>query len=92
MKNNHCLYCYEPLDAGSTSTYHRRCSLAFFGTAEPPKLTYSADQMAELARHVVERSVAVPGVQPKISLSMVTATLADGTKGHLTVAGALGGM
>jgi serine/threonine-protein kinase HipA len=27
--------------------------------------------MAELAKNVVERSVAVPGVQPKISLSLI---------------------
>ena len=54
-------------------------------------LTYSADQMAELSKNIVERSVAVPGVQPKISLSVVIDTLADGNKGMLTVAGALGG-
>ena len=47
--------------------------------------------MAELARNVVERSVAVPGVQPKLSLSIVNDSLQDGNKGRLTVVGALGG-
>lgn len=47
--------------------------------------------MAELAKNVVERSVAVPGVQPKLSLSIVNDSLQDGNKGRLTVVGALGG-
>jgi serine/threonine-protein kinase HipA len=40
---------------------------------------------------VVERSVAVPGVQPKLSLSIVSDSINDGSKGRLTVVGALGG-
>ena len=47
--------------------------------------------MSELAKNVVERSVAVPGVQPKLSLSIVNDALQDGNKGRLTVVGALGG-
>lgn len=47
--------------------------------------------MAELAKNVVERSVALPGVQPKLSLSIVNDSLQDGNKGRLTVVGALGG-
>lgn len=47
--------------------------------------------MAELAKNVVERSVAVPGVQPKLSLSIVNDSLQDGNKGRLTVVEALGG-
>lgn len=47
--------------------------------------------MAELAKNVVERSVAVPGVQPKLSLSIVSDAIQDGNKGRLTVVGALGG-
>lgn len=47
--------------------------------------------MAELAKNVVERSVAVPGVQPKLSLSLVNDAIGDGKRGRLTVVGALGG-
>ncbi|MFD2742464.1 MULTISPECIES: HipA domain-containing protein [Sphingobacterium] len=47
--------------------------------------------MTELAKNVVERSIAVPGVQPKLSLSVVKGTIQDGEKGRLTVVGALGG-
>ncbi|MFV8325863.1 HipA domain-containing protein [Flavobacterium sp. ZS1P14] len=47
--------------------------------------------MVALAKNVVERSVAVPGVQPKLSLSIVNDTIQDGNKGRLTIVGALGG-
>lgn len=47
--------------------------------------------MAELAAKVVQRRVTVPGVQPKLSLTLVKDVLGDGTRGRLTVVGALGG-
>ena len=46
--------------------------------------------MDELAKKVVERSVAVPGVQPKLSLSLVKETK-EKSDTRLTVVGALGG-
>ncbi|MEX1002125.1 MAG: HipA domain-containing protein [Crocinitomicaceae bacterium] len=46
--------------------------------------------MAELAKNVVERSVAVPGVQPKLSLSLIKETK-ENPDTRLTVVGALGG-
>ena len=66
-----CLYCYEPLDQTDTGDFHERCSLKFFGSRTPPLFNYSLDQMTELAKNVVEGSVAVPGVQPKLSLTIV---------------------
>ena len=54
-------------------------------------MPYTLDQMADLAKNVVERSIAVPGVQPKISLSLIHDALTDGRKGRLTVVGTLGG-
>jgi serine/threonine-protein kinase HipA len=47
--------------------------------------------MAELAREVVERSIAVPGVQPKLSLSLVNDAITGAKQNRLTVVGALGG-
>ncbi|MGA9590204.1 MAG: HipA domain-containing protein [Salegentibacter sp.] len=46
--------------------------------------------MAELAKNVVERSIAVPGVQPKLSLSLVDNSLSEEME-RLTVVGTLGG-
>jgi serine/threonine-protein kinase HipA len=64
--------------------------MEFFGTTTPPEIEYSLDQMDELAKNVVERSVAVPGVQPKLSMSLVKATKEEPDT-RLTVVGALGG-
>ncbi|MEX0662793.1 MAG: HipA domain-containing protein [Balneolaceae bacterium] len=64
--------------------------MEFFGTPTPPEIEYSLDQMDELAKNVVERSVAVPGVQPKLSMSLVKETQ-EKANTRLTVVGALGG-
>ncbi len=85
---NKCLYCYGSIE--SEKDFHEKCSLEFFGTANPPQIEYSLDQMDELAKNVVERSVAVPGVQPKLSMSLVTES-ANQAKARLTIVGALGG-
>lgn len=81
-----CLYCYKDVD--SDSDFHVACSLTFFGTETPPKIEYSLDDMHDLALQVLERSVSVPGVQPKLSMSLLND---DKTDSRLTVVGALGG-
>lgn len=86
-----CLYCYQSLGDTAVGDFHEQCSVDFFGTEQQPLFEHSLAQMAELAKNVVERSVAVPGVQPKLSLSIVSDTINDGSKGRLTVVGALGG-
>ena len=83
-----CLYCYGTIE--SKKDFHEKCSSAFFGTPTPPLIAYSLDQMDELAKNVVERSVAVPGVQPKLSLSLISST-AKKANARLTIVGALGG-
>ena len=70
--------------------FHDACSLLFFGTKETPKLEYSLSQMSELAKKVVERSISVPGVQPKLSMSLINEVKEEGNF-RLTVVGALGG-
>lgn len=86
-----CLYCYQSLNDTTIGDFHEQCSLDFFGTEQQPRFDHSLKQMAELAKNVIERSVAVPGVQPKLSLSIVSDSINDGSKGRLTVVGALGG-
>ena len=83
-----CLYCYKPVE--DETDFHERCSMEFFGISTPPELEYSLDQMDELAKNVVERSIAVPGVQPKLSMSLVKKTK-ENLVTRLTVVGALGG-
>jgi serine/threonine-protein kinase HipA len=89
--SKNCLYCYQALDEPTTGDFHEACSMKFFGTKTPPTLDYSLDQMKDLARDVIERSVTVPGVQPKLSLTIVSEVLATGREKRLTVVGALGG-
>lgn len=84
-----CLFCYNELD--SEEDFHSACSLKFFGTNVAPKLNYTIDEMEELAQNIVESSIAVPGVQPKLSLGFINDVLQNGNKGRLTVVGALGG-
>lgn len=83
-----CLYCYKPVLSGND--FHEKCANAFFGTPNPPKIEYELQQMNELAKNIVERSVAVPGVQPKLAMSLIQKTK-ENRDAHLTVVGALGG-
>lgn len=87
--NKRCLYCYQEL--GAEVDFHASCSARFFGSSQPPVLDYTMAEMAELAKKVVESSVTVPGVQPKLSLGFIKDVLQDGGKGRLTVRGALSG-
>jgi len=88
MKNK-CLYCYNELK--DEVDYHEKCSLEFFGTRTPPKMEYSLGDMDKLARDVVERSIAIPGVQPKLSLTLVNQSLDQVNAPRLTIVGAMGG-
>lgn len=85
---NKCLYCYKVVETGAD--FHEKCSQDFFGLKNPPLLPYALNQMTDLAKNVVERSVAVPGVQPKLSMSIVKDKF-EKTEERLTIVGALGG-
>ena len=85
---NRCLYCYEHVVGDHD--FHEKCSLTFFGTPTPPVMEYTLDQMDELAKNVIERSVSVPGVQAKLSMSLVKEAKGKSDT-RLTVIGALGG-
>ena len=88
--NNRCLLCMSPLHA-SSGDYHDACCKSFYGTINPPLLDYSFAEMDSLAKAVVSNHIAVTGVQPKLSLSLIDVTLKKAGKKRLTVVGALGG-
>ena len=88
MSKKNCLYCYKTLT--TDTDFHEKCALEFFGTKEVPEIPYSLEDMGALAKNVVERSIAVPGVQPKLSMSLVKDSETKDTP-RLTVVGALGG-
>lgn len=83
---NKCLYCYKELN--TPLDFHKACSKAFFGTINPPKIDYSFNEMIDLAKQIVNRSISVPGVQAKLSMSIF-----DDKTIHkrMTIVDALGG-
>ena len=64
-----CLYCYQELEKGQAD-YHPACARKIFGSETPPLLSYTRDNMPELARQVIRTSASVTGVQAKISLDV----------------------
>lgn len=63
-----CLFCGEKLPTGFTD-FHPSCSRKFFDNPTPPELPYTPDELGDLAQLIVERSIAVTGMQPKLSLA-----------------------
>jgi serine/threonine-protein kinase HipA len=49
--------------------FHAPCSQRFFGSVQPPLLPYSTSDLHQLASQIVAQSIAVTGVQPKLSLA-----------------------
>lgn len=86
---NKCLYCYAALEANDPIDYHAKCIKAFYGTNIAPVLPYQLTEMEKLAKEVVELSVTVTGVQPKLSLGWIKNILEDGSNGRLTILDAL---
>ena len=86
MKHN-CLYCYNELNG--EIDFHQKCSIEFFGSKIAPQLPYTYNQMTDLAKEVIDRRVSVPGVQAKLSMSVVNKALKKDNR--LTVVDALGG-
>jgi serine/threonine-protein kinase HipA len=89
--NKRCLYCYGKMADLEQSEYHAKCSLSFFGSNTPPTLKYALSEMNELAKEVVTHRIALPGVQPKLSLSTIDDVLNKKNNPRLTVVGTLGG-
>lgn len=86
-----CLYCYERLKP-SDNDYHTHCIKKFYGTTDAPKLPYTLDDMETLAKQIVDLSISVPGVQPKLSLGVIKNALNDEHNGRLTIMDALEGL
>ena len=71
MAAKRCLYCYNQLEDREIDL-HSSCSRKIFGSNQPPELPYTEEQMMQLGLEVVKNHIAVPGVQPKISLDLET--------------------
>lgn len=69
MIENRCLVCLGDLHEGQ-SRYHPACCPAVFGSGQPPVFPYTQAEIDALATDAVRRHIAVPGVQPKLSLHL----------------------
>lgn len=63
-----CLSCYEPLNTDAKQEYHDKCSKKIFGLTKAPLLDYDMQEIHDLAKEVLNHRLAIPGVQPKLSL------------------------
>jgi serine/threonine-protein kinase HipA len=68
-KTTNCLYCYQPLNE-TEQDFHTTCAKKMFGTNQAPIIDFNLKQLEELAKQIVIKSVAVTGVQPKLSLEL----------------------
>lgn len=66
-----CLYCYQLLEVGQVD-FHPSCSRKMFGSATPPELPYSEEDISKLALQFIQQRVSVTGVQPKLSLDITS--------------------
>ncbi len=89
MDEQRCRNCLQPLKTGE-SLFHSACCKKLFGSAQPPRLPYTWDQLNDLAKEVVRQHIAVPGVQPKLSLHMERSGK-RGAGSRLTLVGLEGG-
>lgn len=79
------------MPVNNDSDYHPHCIKAFYGTKQAPVLPYQLSEIEQLAKEAVERSITVPGVQPKLSLGWIKTELGKGHQGRLTIMDALNG-
>jgi serine/threonine-protein kinase HipA len=69
MKQHYCLSCGKELN-DENKLWHDRCVAKVFGTKELPIIDLDEKSIEELARHRVDLSYTVPGVQKKLSLGL----------------------
>ena len=64
-----CLYCYKELNEGEKD-FHKSCSKKMFGTPSVPELTYTRENLTDLAKQVIRSQTTLTGVQAKLSLDI----------------------
>lgn len=79
---NKCLVCYEPLSG--KNLYHERCCYSLFHSETAPSVDFGADDIEKLALSIVNKKLALTGVQRKLSLSQ---NISDTGVKRLTIVG-----
>jgi serine/threonine-protein kinase HipA len=88
MNKKTCHICLQPMD-DTQKLHHEACCKKLFGSGIPPALPYTLKDLNALAQNVVRRHIAVPGIQPKLSMHLER----DGSRqdSRLTLVGLEGG-
>ena len=81
-----CLYCYKNITPPGKE-YHEKCSRKLFSSGITPVLDYRLSDLRPLAEEAINRSLAITGVQKKISLDLGKA---EGKRKRLTIVGLWG--
>lgn len=66
---NICLYCYKELSEPEKD-FHKKCSKKFFESENIPVLDLSLSEIEGYAVNLLQRSISVTGVQPKLSIDI----------------------
>jgi serine/threonine-protein kinase HipA len=88
MEIKRCLYCYYALSENEID-FHEKCSRLFFGTPTQPQLSLDRKELERLASEIINRSIAVPGVQPKLSLT-IEKVPGNNKNNRMTIVGLMG--
>ncbi len=76
-----CPVCMKDL-SDSKGFYHPECSKILFGSPDSPKVWFSKNDIEELGRLSVLSRVTIPGVQKKLSVSLVSK---EGKESRITI-------
>lgn len=88
MNDPRCRVCLDVLGE-SERDYHPACCRELFEGTHPPQVPYSWEDLNALAEQIVRSHVAVPGVQPKLSLHLEAGSARE--SGRFTLVGLEGG-
>jgi serine/threonine-protein kinase HipA len=88
MNNLRCKICLGVIDCEEMNP-HAACCHRLFGSAHPPLFPFSWAALNSMAEQIVRSHVAVPGVQPKLSLHLESGGARAG--GRFTLVGLEGG-
>ena len=68
-----CLSCGKPIEGTpQKGQWHQACSKKFFGTDVPPLVSLSEQNLELIASQAIKDGITLPGVQKKLSLTLVT--------------------
>ena len=65
-----CLSCYKELSENEID-FHSKCARKIFGNHTLPRIDFDSKQIEELAKRIINKSIALTGVQPKLSLNLI---------------------